>query len=331
MTTRRSSRIRGDIGLGDLAEVLVELKLEETEHLRLASNLLGFTGLATRKAGKPQVAAKSEIRKAGKRRKKEKKTTPRHALPSTPEQLIKPDGRLLNSTLTLLSELESSQAPDWLKPVDPGSGKKNNVIRQRLFPRNQSAGILKASLAVRRPGRRLDIPKIIELAVSAKPLTELPHLQIGGLENGVDLFCDYSESMQPFYADLNNLKNSLHQIYGANRCRCFEYDTDPTEAESWNALEQASSWSPIAGRPVLLATDFGHARQDPHRRLQLRDWRQFVRNIQLKKTPLLVCSPLPPSALPTWLGREVKIIHWDPRTRAGAVSRIIGIGHEIDL
>lgn len=331
MTTSSSPRVRGDIGLGDLAKILAKLDLKETRHLHLAANVLGFEGIAYPQKGKPEVAATSKMRQSRTRNRKEKKSEHRFSLPPTPEISVKPAGHILNSTLKPLPLLESSApAPDWLKPSPPERQKKASVIRKRLFTRNRAAGIMKASLAVRRQGRRLDIPKVINHVVSGKPLTVLPQLQIGSVENGVDLFCDFSESMQPFYADFDNLKKSLFYIFGNNRYRFFEYDTDPSEAISWSAQDEVTDWMPVSGRPVVLATDFGQSSQGAAQRcLQFRDWRKFLKKIRRGKTPLLVCSPLPPSMLPRWLGREIKVIHWDPRTRAGSVSRIFGIGHEI--
>ena len=332
MTTKSSSRPRGDIGLGDLAKILVELDLSKSEHLHLAAKSLGFEGLTHPQSGKPQVAANTQMRRP-QRQQKVSKPEPRFSLPATPEISIKPAGDIVESTLEPLPLLAAQPAPDWLKPIKkPETRQKTKVIRKRLLPRNRAAGVLKASLAVRRPGRRLDIPHIINRVISGKPLTELPHIQIGSLENGVDLLCDYSESMQPFYVDLENLKNSLQKLFGKNRYRIFEYNTDPGSDINWNAMDEPLPWAPIPGRPVILASDFGRARSHGlHRRLQASRWRAFQKHTGKKKTPLLLCSPVPPTSLPRWLGRETKVIHWDPRTRAGTVSGIIGIGHETGL
>lgn len=331
MRAKPYHRIRGDIGLGDLAKALVELNLSETTHLHMAFNALGFEGPAYSHQGKPKIAAESRLRKHKRPLKRDQKIEPRFSLPPTPETSIQPSGGILESTLTQLPLAPpSNDQPDWLQQPEPDITKTNGVFRQRLFSRNHSNGILKASLAVRRPGRRLNIQKIIAQAITGNPITKIPHLPVGSIENGVDLLCDYSESMQPFYPDLTDLKTSLLDILGKGRHRSFEYDTNPVEAISWNAQDKAIEWGPISGRPVLLATDFGQAKGRPYKRLQFREWRKFVNRITKHNTPLIVLSPMPPSSLPRWLRQETKIIHWDPRTRAGAVSKIIGIGHTIE-
>jgi hypothetical protein len=324
-------RTRGDIGLGDLAKALIELNLSETSHLHLAFNVLGFEGPTYSLQSKPKVAAESRLRKPTKPIKQDQKIEPRFSLPPTPEVSIQPSGGILESTLTQLplAALSNIQ-PDWLQRPELETSKKTGVLRKRLFSRNHSSGIIKASLAVRRPGRRLNISKIITQAITGNSITKIPHLPVGSIENGVDLLSDYSESMQPFYSDLADLITSLQDILGKGRCRSFEYNTNPVEAISWNAQDRAIGWEPIVGRPVLLATDFGQAKDGPLNRVQFRDWRKFVNRAAKHNTPLIVLSPMPPSTLPRWLRQEAKIIHWDPRTRAGAVSKIIGIGHTID-
>ncbi|MCP4467936.1 MAG: hypothetical protein GY813_14460 [Halieaceae bacterium] len=329
VTTSRASRPRGDIGLGDLARALVELDLGTARHLHLAAYSLGFEGLAHPESGKPRVAADAPMRKPS-RHKKESAPRRRFSAPAESETTARPVGDVVASTLDPLPPLAAEPAPDWLQPVVPESKQKNKVVRKRLLPRNRAAGVLKAALAVRRSGRRLDVPRLIDRVISGKPLLELPYLPAGSLERGVDLLCDYSESMQPFYADLENLGNSLQKIMGGERCRVFEYDIDPMTAIAWTARDEPVAWAPVPGRPVLLATDFGRGSpQGLRRRLQAKTWRSFLTYIERNQVPLLAWSPLPPATLPRWLGHETKIIHWDPRTRAGAVSRLIGIGHEI--
>ncbi len=329
MTTKHFYRPRGDIGLGDLARVLVELDLSESQHLHLAAYSLGFEGLVHAESSRPQAAADAQMRKPL-RQKKQAKPQRRFSAPPEPEIIPKPAGDILLSTLEPLPALTPQSAPDWLQPVNPATKQKTKVIRKRLLPRNRAAGVLKAALAVRRPGRRLDVPRLINQVVSCKPLFELPHLPVGSLEQGVDLLCDYSESMQPFYADLENLKTSLQKLLGNERCRVFEYDIDPRTAIKWTSKDEPLPWTPQAGRPALLASDFGRgSSHELRRRLQANTWRSFLTSIRNKQVPLLACSPLPPTSLPRWLGSETKVIHWDPRTRAGAVSKLIGIGHEI--
>lgn len=331
MVSKLASRPRGDIGLGDLATVLVKLDLGKAQHLHLAAHSLGFEGLAHPETGGPQVAADATMRKPL-RRKKESAPRPRFTAPPVVEPTAKPVGDVLASTLDPLSAASVKSPPDWLQPVDPATQQETKVVRRRLLPRNRAAGVLKAALAVRRPGRRLDVPRLIRQVVSGKPLLELPHLPVGSLEQGVDLLCDYSESMQPFYVDLANLQNSLQKILGGERCRVFEYDIDPLTAIAWTPLDEPRAWVPVLGRPILLATDFGRGSPQGLRRgLRAKTWRAFLAYIERNKVPLLIWSPLPPATLPRWLGHATKIIHWDPRTRAGTVSRLIGIGHEIGL
>lgn len=328
MTTEHSRRPRGDIGIGDLARVLVELDLERHEHLQLASRSLGFEGMVRGTNRHPQAAAEKRMRRSP-MRKREQNPDRRHFAPPAPARPPQPSGEVLTSQLIPKPRPTEPERPDWL---DGRPSPRADIVPPRRVPlltRNRAAGIIKAAVRVRRPGRRLDVSRLIRFVIERRPLDALPRLPVGGLENGVDLVCDYGESMQPFHADLQMLADSFSSVLGTQGCRVYEYDGNPNRALTWSTNDEPISWTPTASRPVVLATDFG--RGNPNaiaQRLQRPAWRDFVRQLSMAGAPLVAFTPLRPVDLPRWLGARIKIVHWDPRTRAGAVSRLVGVGHE---
>jgi len=329
VAARRPSRPRGDIGLGDLAKAIVELDLDNNHYLHLAARCLGFEGLAHPDSGRPQTAADMRMRRHPARQTKQPRRG-RAFVPPAPVITPEPAGDVLTSTLEPRPPAAAQPPPGWLQDKEPAPPKHPQIIRQPLLLQNRAAGVLKAAIAVRRPGRQLDMPRLIDRVIAGRPLHELPHLPVGSMEQGVDMLCDYGESMQPFYADLQGLADSLARLLGSSLYRVFEYETDPGRAFEWTSADEPLFWTPKAGRPVLLATDFGRGNpRGLHQRLRPAIWQAFLRQTRQARVPVLVCSPLPPTSWPRWLGRDVKVIHWDPRTRAGSVSRLVGSGHEI--
>lgn len=329
MATRGPSRPRGDIGLGDLAHAICDLDLDNKHHLHLAARCLGFEGVAHPDNSRPQTAVDARMRRHTAQ--KSKQTRRRRAF-APPESDItpEPEGGVLTSTLVPRPPAVAQSPPDWLQHAEPEPPKQPRITRQPLLLKNRTAGLLKAAMAVRRPGRLLDMPRLIDQVVAGRPLLELPRLPVGSLEHGVDLLCDYGESMQPFYADLQDLGESLVRLLGSTNCRLFEYETDPGRAIAWSAADNPLPWRPKASRPLLLATDFGRGNpRGLRQRLRPAIWRAFLHRTRQAGVPVLACSPLPPATWPRWLGHDVKVIHWDPRTRASSVSRLIGSGHEI--
>ena len=326
MATDRSRRPRGDSGLGDLAEVLLELNLRDERLLRLAAASLGFGGLQSDPHGHRPSAADARVRH-GSHRRASRDMPRRHAAPAPPVVTPQPAGEVLAARLAARAIDTEATRPDWLSQPPAPEPDATRLRRRSLLPRNRAAGVIKAAVATRRLGRRLDVPRLIDHIISRRPIDRLPCLPVAVLEAGADLLCDYGESMQPFHADLHDLAGRFVGLLGEPRCRVFEYETNPAEAVRWSSDERPLSWSARRGRPVVLASDFGCGGSPANGpRLRPSDWRRFVAIAKRTGTPLLAFTPLPPAGLPRWLGRDLIVVHWDPRTRAGTVSRLIGTG-----
>jgi hypothetical protein len=142
------------------------------------------------------------------------------------------------------------------------------------------------------------------------------------------LLLDLGESMTPFRDDLADLAQSFALILGRTRCQVSEFNGDPGTAAGWDRTGPGRTWRPEPGRPVVLATDFGLGAPPTARvRGQSSAWQRFVRQVRSGGCPIVAFVPLPPGLWPLRLARDISLIHWDPRTRAGAVRRLVGAGH----
>jgi hypothetical protein len=321
---------RGEIGLGDLTRALHELGTRDPASVSRIARCLGFCGMDSNPPEAMHGAYEQRLRRPFAR---EAAAEPLSGFQLPPLQPPQPDlpREILETDWEALAPLETDPPPSWLEDMAPLPQEALAAPPRRapLFTRLTTPGILGAAVATRRPGVDLDMERLVEGLVRGEVPRRLPFKPCPSLNQGIQLLLDASEYMTPFYPDLQDLQEGFRQLMGGHRCEVFEFAGDPAGAATWSLAGTRRSWRPQSGRPIVLATNLGiGAPAASGDYAGPRAWRAFARTACRAGCPVVVFLPLTPARWPIALARRFTLIHWDPRTRAAAVRRLVGPGHE---
>lgn len=323
---------RSLIGLGDLLCALARLDAADEATIARISRSLGF---AQRDPNPPERlrGAYDRTRSPQRRRTPIGSPTPPLGAPPFSGQVPPPElpERALEADLTPLVPATTAEPPDWLVvPLPAEQPRRTAARRASLFPQRTASAVLSAAVATRRAGNDPDLRRIIASFTRGERLRDLPRLPVARLDRGIQLLLDVSEAMTPFREDLADLSEALEGVVGRARCQVFEFAGDPAKAARWDGADAERNWKPERGRPVVLATEFGCAAPPAARdRITPSAWLDFAVTLRKADCPLIAFVPLPPARWPVRLARQITLIHWDPRTTAGAVRRLVGAGHGV--
>ena len=326
-----------DVGLADLFTVLRTLPVTEQAHLEIVGDLLGLGDIRLEESscGQKTIAADPLLRSRHKESLASSKQNRPPARPSIPFVNSKPSGKPLMASMNIDESAEEVVAdqPVWLRsiPVDVEEKIGNKPMRMPLFHPSTVNGVLSAALRTRIVGRRIDDRRLLDRVVQAKPLFPVPRLPEATLLHGTQLLLGQHDSMVPFYEDFSDLIGSLKQLLGETKLEVFKFRSHPNEASYWTRQGQ-KVWKAIGGRPVMLVTDFGLGdSSDNSRTISKSRWTKFAQELKQCGCPLVSLVPMPPGNWPAWVAQDFNAIHWDPRTRAEALQKRFGIGHEVSI
>ena len=325
MTTRRA-----EIGLGDWVRVLAELPMITPSERMLVARCLGlqadklentYNDQSTRVAWKRNLR-QPEIR-ANKPADKPTTTPDTESTPELPDEILPIRIEKLPNTLEagLAPPLPAEIANQ--KPLELGASNHPPVPRLSLFPQRTARGLLAASVAQPSRGYDLDIPRLIRASVQRQTLRGLPLLPRFSTQQGCQLLLDFSEALVPWWDDMRDLIQQFHAVLGEAACPVYEFTDNPRYAVRWTETgEQA--WQAIAGKPVVIATDFGQVRSARHElRPGFSVWRDFALHCRRWQIPVIALTPLGHKRCPNELAHLMSIIDWNPHTRASDVKRLI--------
>ena len=322
---------RGDIGLGDLIRALDKLDTRDPNTMARITRALGFTGIAPDPVGAAKGASGAKHRPQLTKTAPPKRQPHHGGIPEIAPPIELPE-QVLDTELTPAEPLAPSERPEWL---DEGTGLESSaaeaVPRAQLFPERSAKGVLTASVATRRAGPHPDIDRLIRAIVRGDVFRTLPYRQVPSVHRGLQLLMDTSESMTPFLEDLDDLARALLRIVGNDNCQLYQFEGNPHRAARWSQSFEEIPWRPIAGCPVVIATDFGiGARIAARDRVSPRSWLDFERRARAAGAPVVAFVPYGRERWPTALSRRIHLIHWDQRTRASHITKLFGCGHEVD-
>ncbi len=340
-------RLRGEISLSDLIVAVEDLPWENEDQLRQVLQSLGYTlgKFAKAQDQKPTESAKGAYDHTYYDRKIRRRADQPHlpdTAPPAPELPIELSDQAisLDATLEPRESDEGQQIhPDWLGRGNlagdfPPLFEDSNVplplpmARKSLFANNTSRSILVASLITQRIGNKVDIRRVINSIVWGEILQTLPKLTLATMEQGCQLLLDYSDSMAPYWDDLNALRKQIQNVAGIEYSRVYEFDSSPLSAKSRLSRKEKLPWEPETNKPVVVATDFGLSPGDQSL-LTLLDWPVFLEKCASRCTPLVILTPLAKNNWPGDIGAYPVFIHWHPRTTASMVRQVIGNGHKV--
>ncbi|MBK7953596.1 MAG: hypothetical protein IPK02_06280 [Candidatus Accumulibacter sp.] len=320
---------KGEIHLGELIEALAELPWQEHAQAQAIAGCLGF-GLAAHDLGRserPTPAIYDRSRPVPLPR-REAAAKPRSGFATRPPPRLELPPQALTWQLQPITPppppSSTAAAPSWIdgdyQRLDPAPGTPPPP-RQTLFPGRTARGVFTAALATLRLGREIDVHGLVGSVVRGHLPRRLPRLPAATLSRGCQLLLDFSDSMLPWWADLRQLGDQLAALLGDERVSVFDFESAPAAASQWQAgREEAMLWQPEAGRPILVATDFG-IRGRSHGQRSSVDWQDFVRLCAAQGCPLLILVPWSKAYWPADLGPHPELLHWHPRTSAAMLRR----------
>ena len=322
---------RAEVGLGDLLVALERLQVADPAVAARIARCLGMADLPGPPVARPRGAWNPAHFRSDHPPPRPPPSLPR-GLPELPPIEATPAaaGAALETWLEALDPVPGPPAPEWLRPVS-AEPPAQPPPREPLLGRCTAAGVIAAAVATRRPGPDLDLYRLQELVVAARPLRSIPRLPTPTLQRGIQLLLDGGESMSAFLDDLSDLRTRCEQVVGRTRCASYSFGSDPQAAVSWRVDGSETTWRPEPGRPVLLATDLDMgARPAAEDWVSARTWRRFAQRCRSAGAPVVAFVPLQPSRWPRELAACMTLVHWDPRTTAAAVRRLVGPGHPVE-
>lgn len=323
-----------DIHLGDLIRALSDLPWRNDEQAWKIAAALGFSQQnpqqhkVQQNRAMPDACVTNRIRE---RRippaAKKGVSTP----PAPAPRIALPDGAL-PGTLSRLDDL--SPPVDEIQQPDPNferfdAREYGAIDSPSLFLDNTSRGLLTALLQTVRESRRIDLAKLIRQSGKGVLPRRFSYQETGTLEHGCQLLLDYSDSMVPWWDDLETLGNQLEKTLGRELVSRYRFTDDPLQAEYWTDDDNPEHWRPRSETPNLVATDFGLPNRHSAYRLQRR-WQPFINDCEKAQCPLIF---LVPWEYDDWLrgnlGGYPYLFRWSPATGASRIRSLIGIGHRV--
>ena len=322
---------RAEVGLGDLLVALERLQVADPAVAARIARCLGMADLPGPALARRRGAWNPAHFRSDHPPPRPPPIPPRGLPELAPIEAPPPAaGAALETWLEALDPVPGLPAPEWLRPVT-AEPPPRPPPREPLLGKCTAAGVIAAAVATRRPGPDLDQYQLQELMVATRPLRSIPRLPTPTLQRGIHLLLDGGESMSAFLDDLGDLRARCEQVVGRTRCASYSFTSDPRAAVSWRIDGSEVSWRPEPGRPVLLATDLDNgAKPAAEGWVSARTWRRFVSCCRRAGAPVVAFVPLQHSRWPRELAACMTLIHWDPRTTAASVRRLVGPGHRVD-
>ena len=324
---------RGLIGLGDLLRALAALDASSPGHVERIARALGFTGIDANPPEAVRGASGARPRPTPRQTEQAPRPPGARAFPPPSIPPREPPAEVLETVLQRVKGTpgEVTAPPPWLagEPQAPDR-QVSPIARSSLLPERTVKGVLAAAVAVRRQGPDPHYPRLIRALSRGQPLRAIPYRETSTVSRGVQLLLDTSESMTPFLDDLDRLAADLANTVGRQSCAVYHFGGDPDQAAAWSAELEPRPWRPEAGRPVLVATDLGlGARPGARDRAPLAAWLAFEQRCRAAGAPVVALVPHGRERWPAALSRRITLVHWDPRTRASHVHKLVGRGHRV--
>lgn len=314
---RRTQRA-GEIGLGELVEVLAKLKPSAPQAEQIAATMgLGWRSVqrspepATQSTAATSGAPALDLEVSG--------ATSHHA----PKE-IQP----VRSATTIF---EPRLAPDKgaaggpLAVADVRAHPTRPPYRP-LFLERRWRALARSMFATYVPTSKIDLRVVMRHVRSGRPLEFLPLLLQPSLRRGVVLILDRSQSMQPFWRDETELVERCRKVVGAPGVRSYLVETDP-----WSDAGPRLRWLQPepehfdARTPVVIVSDFELGRELTPRSALLAPWLPLLERARSAGTPVLALIPVNRTLWPMPLTEAIaNAIVWDNDTTTGAVRRTLG-------
>jgi hypothetical protein len=315
--------VKGNIQLGDLIRALSRLGWKDG-HVQAIAACLGFD--ISQLPDKKPAHEISDPRLTDQQNRKPSHPGPAHGPVSPPRpELPPPMPRIKSGNQQLTERTERAQPANldhrWSYASETllTQPSLEKLARINLFPDRVSRHLFNTALSTQRPGRDIDIGRLIERICHEPVNLELPKTIETTLDAGCQLLRDFGHSMAPWHEDLVALERQVRDIIGAARLHAYNFDSLPLEPMRWTPEGKRDYWR-ADGRPVLVATDFGVQGAVERPRLDA-PWREFIEICRQAAAPLVFLTPWPERYSPRDLGAYARLVHWSPRTTVAMIKR----------
>ena len=216
--------------------------------------------------------------------------------------------------------------PNWAATTDPLPRAQRlpaSVPDALLDPRQERALISGLASSVARDGV-LDLPQLVGLLGHGRLVRELPRQRRAGLRRGVQVLADIGPGMAPFTPDVAQFIARLGTLVPPERIALLSFRGNPLRGCSEGDADPAPWQPPPAGTPVLLLTDLGlGARSQAPRGSSVDAWVEFTEAARAAGVTVRALVPYPRERWPQALAERLRAVHWDRRTSAAMVQRVL--------
>jgi len=265
--------------------------------------------------------------------------------PSSTDQPEDRDVKTDDSSASSVGETKAQSLPSSvrkLKPVrqdtraaqssDPIGARASTVRRpapafEGLLTERDSIELMRLAASIPTATDRVDVDRVVEHLAYARPLTDLPRLQVKSLAFGAQILVDVGFSMQQFYDDQQDVVKRV-----ADKLRNFAdiryFADDPMRG--CGSERRRFTWSdyrlPRPQVPVIVLTDLGCGY--PRRANATRAWLHMAERLRRRKSRVIVFAAVTLARIPGELVRAVHLVSWDRSAVRRNVMQLAGARDE---
>jgi hypothetical protein len=213
----------------------------------------------------------------------------------------------------------------WPSSADPipredADGSATGSAPEPLFQPEWTPALLAAVCATRAPSGPLEVARLVDLAATAVPLTEIRRPR-RTLAHGVQLLIDTGPGMMPYAQDCALLRRAVLAVVGT-RVAVLRFAGCPTRGAGTGPRPWGRYRPPPAPTPVLLLTDLGIGRPEPPaERVGVREWLAFADLLRRQGCDGVALVPYPRRRVPAPLRAALHVVEWDRATTVRSVHR----------
>lgn len=223
------------------------------------------------------------------------------------------------------------RARDWsgIEPLQESvAGDAAPPSIEPLFVPRWMRGVLAAAAATRAPRGPLDLAAIVRIISAGTTFRTIPRRPAPAMARAFQLLVDSSETMLPFTDDLTWMVARVLAVAGRDRTRVLGFEVRKDFVAGTGARFEWTPYpatnAPLPGTAVILLSDLGIGRVPFRPWLPAERWAAMIRTLQKRDATVVAFVPYPPHRWPPQLRGVLPIVHWDPRTTARSVRRIVG-------
>jgi hypothetical protein len=182
------------------------------------------------------------------------------------------------------------------------------------LPSGQARAALAVAAATRRPGRRVDVDRLIERAARLRPLIPPPILLEVRTAASIQLLVDAGEAMAPYAEDVTFFVERLLDVAGRDRVSVHRFLGSPLRRLDYNpATGKDAPWRRPPPRSLVVVLSALGAGGPPvdRDRADAGEWLRVAADVAACGAALRVLTPFPAHRWPPGLADVAHISEWE--------------------